>query len=232
MNLKDLRVADVLSDHTEGVFVCSAIQSITGSQFNHSKSISRIVEHTPDGIFIAEAISDGYKERSLRDSTGIDDKWTMVSRYHADGVGGDELTPEQTQRIADWDKYWLPRDIGYGFSQIAFLAILKQINNDSVAGMFLGKTFEEIQKELEANKPQFICSESVYRKFNESGIHLNILKDSAHMTHYNLGGDVLDNYRNLKGDLLDPVISDWISPQDVFMCPDLISIEPLDITWR
>ena len=115
MKLTELRVADILFDHTENNFVSESIQTITNSRWNHVKTIHRIVEPTPDGIFITEAIAEGYKERSLRDSTGVNDVETRVCRYCADGVGGSELTAGQIKMIVQWDDEKLAQGLGYGF---------------------------------------------------------------------------------------------------------------------
>jgi len=231
MKLSQLRVHDILFDHTEGEFIPEAIQSITHSTWNHVKRIHSIKDFTPDGIFISEAISAGYKMRSLRESTGENDKYTLVCRYNGDGVGGRELTEEQRMRISNWDNYYLSHNISYGFAQIAALAILKQVRNDSISGMYFGRKFKEIQREIEIFLPQFICSEAVYRSYQESNIKISVLKDSSHMEHYS-GGDVLDRYTEAGKDLLKPVIEDWLSPHDIFESPDVITMDMLDYSWR
>ncbi len=78
VKLSELKVHDWLFDHTEKEFVPLAIQSITNSRWNHVKRVRRIVEPTPDGIWIAEAITSGYKERTLRESTGENDTETLI----------------------------------------------------------------------------------------------------------------------------------------------------------
>jgi hypothetical protein len=231
IKLSELRVHDWMFDHTENEFVPEVIQSITKSRWNHVKRIRRIVEPTPDGIFIAESVSNGYIERSLRESTGENDIETRVKRYCADNIGGKEYTPEQMRRMTLWDDYYLAKGIGYGFVQIAALGLLKQINNDSIAGMYLGKRLEEYQQRIEEFWPQMICSESSYRKDNESGIEFEILKDSKHLSHYS-GGDVLERYKSGGGDVLNPVIADWLSPHDLFMATKLIELDTLDYSWR
>ncbi|MBE3141458.1 MAG: hypothetical protein IMZ53_12860 [Thermoplasmata archaeon] len=231
MKLTDLRVHDLMSDHTEGEFVPEAIQVITDSRWNHSKTISRIVEPTPDGIFISESIGEGFKERTLRESTGRNDVETVVSRYCADGVGGKEITPEQSRLMTVWDSYYLSKGITYGYAQIVALAFLKQIENDSVAGMYLERKLEDIQVEIEKFYPQFICSESTYRKFNESGLDLGIIKDSAHLSHYS-GGDILERYKAGGKDVFNPVIADWLSPHQIFMSQRAVTLDSLDYNWR
>lgn len=232
MNLKDLRVADCLFDHTENNFVSEAIQNITNSRWNHIKTVHRIEEPTPDGIFIAEAIAEGYKERSLRDSTGEHDVETHVKRYCADNVGGLELTPEQIQKVVAWDDKMLSEGLNYGYPQIAALAFLKLMKNDSWEGMYLGKTLEDIEVNIKDFFPSMICSESAYRKFWESGIDLLVLKDSSHLSHYQQGGNVLDAYKASGKDLLNPVIEDFITPHDCFMAERLIDLDSLEYSWR
>ena len=232
MNLKDLRVCDILFDHTEHNFVSESIQTITKSRWNHVKTVHRIVEQTPDGIFIAEAIAEGYKERSLRESTGANDIETRVCRYCADGVGGNELTNGQIKMIVQWDDEKLALGLSYGFPQIAALALLKLMQNDSVEGMFLGKKLEDIELNIKQFFPSMICSESVYRKFYESGIDLVVIKDSAHLSHYQQGGNVLDAYICQGKDLLNPVIADWVSPHDVFEAERVIDLDSLEYDWR
>ena len=237
MKLKDLKQHDILFDHTDGnflddpmIFVCNAIQSITNSKWNHVKSVHQIIEPTPDGIFISEAAPSGYIKQSLRDSTGKHDT-TMVCRYCADNVEGRELTPEQCQRLYEWDVKRLSEEIPYGFTQIAMLAILKQMENDSVAGMFLGKTLEEAQQTIEEFGKQYICSEAKYLLFAENGIDIGILKDSSHLSHYISKGNAFDRYKAGVDDL-NPVIADWISPHDLFMARKIIRMEKLEINWR
>jgi hypothetical protein len=232
MKLDKLRQHDILFYHTENSFVPEAIQAITGSKWNHVGSISRIASLNPDEIFIAESIASGYKERTLRESIEENDKEVLVCRYHADGVGGKELSPEQIKNLQDWDERILAKNISYGFAQIAALALLKQIENDSIAGKFLGKKLEEYQVQIEYFVPQMICSESVFRKFNESGCPVEILGDSRHLDHYTHGGGVLERYIHNHGDTLDVVIEDWISPHDLFESPDIITMDTLEITWR
>lgn len=232
MKLDTLRAHDLLFYHTENSFVPEAIQSITKSKWNHVGSISRIASLDPDGIFVAESIASGYKERTLRESIEENDREILVCRYHADGVGGKELTAEQNNNLRDWDERTLAKNIAYGFTQIAALALLKQIENDSIAGEYLGRRLEEYQVRIEEFIPMMICSESVFRKFSESGAPVEILKDSKHLDHYTHGGGVLERYKHNHGDALDVVIADWISPHDLYESPDVITLDTLEIEWR
>lgn len=232
MKLGTLREHDLLFYHTVGSFVPEAIQAITRSKWNHVGSISRIDSLDPDGIYVAESIASGYKERTLRESIEEKDKEVLVCRYHADGVGGKELNPEQIKNLQEWDDRILAKNISYGFAQIAALALLKQIENDSIAGEFLGRKLEEYQVQIEYFVPQMICSESVFRKFNESGCPIRILKDSKHWDHYTYGGGVLERYRANHEDELDVIIEDYLSPHDLNQSPDVITMDTLEITWR
>jgi hypothetical protein len=231
MKLSDVRLHDWMFDHTEGDFVPNAIQTITHSPLNHVKSVCEIIEPTPDGIFLCEAVAEGFVKRSLRESTGEKDKYTIVCRYHADGVGGQELTVEQVKKMSEWDGHYLSKGLGYAFAQLVALAFLKQVRNDSFEGKFLGHKFEDIEKNIEIFYPSFICSEASYRKANESGISIGILKDSAHWSHYQ-SVDVIKNYIHNGKDILDCVIEDWLSPHDLYMSPDIIRMDELDFSWR
>jgi hypothetical protein len=231
MKLDELKIHDILFFHTEDSFVPEAIQTITKSKWNHVGSISRIDSDSPDEIFVAESIASGYKERSIRESIEDDDKEILVCRYHADGVGGNELTASQLKMLCDWDRIHLEEDISYGFTQIAALAVLKQVNDDSVLGKLLAKKFENVQAQIEEFVPQMICSEAVFRKFNESACPIRILKDSKHYEHYTYGGGVLERYLT-NHDTLDVVIEDWLSPHDLNQSDDIITLDTLEINWR
>jgi hypothetical protein len=231
MKLDKLRPNDILFYHTVDSFVPEAIQSITGSKWNHVSSISRIDSLDVNGIFIAESIASGYKERTLKESISENDEEILVCRYHMDNVGGKELNTLQSSLLKEWDEIKLARNISYGFAQIAALAIIKQVENDSVLGKILAEDFENIQEQIEAFMPQMICSEAVFRKFNESGCPVRILKDSKHLDHYLYGGGVLQRYI-YNHDNLDAVIEDYLSPHDLYESPDIITLEPLEFNWR
>jgi len=232
MKLDKLREHDILFYHTENSFVPEAIQSITKSMWNHVGSISRISSPDPDGIVVAESIAAGYKERTLRESIEANDAEVLVCRYHCDNVGGKELNASQLASLREWDEIHLAKNISYGFTQIAALALLKQIENDSVAGEYLGRKLEEYQVQIEYFVPQMICSEAVFRKFSESGCPVEILKDSSHLDHYTHGGRVLERYKHNHGDTLNVVIEDYLSPHDLFESPDIITLDTLEIDWR
>lgn len=239
IKLTQLKQNDILFDHAEGsilsdpmLFVCKAIQSITESKWNHVKTIYKIEEPTPDGIYISEAAPSGYVMHTLRESTDSGTVETFVSRYCAYNLGGRELNAEDNKKLFDWDNKRLSEGIPYGFVQIAQLAILKQFRNDSTIGMALGITFERFQQEVEKYGKQFICSEATYRRYFENGFDIGVLKDSKHMSHYTSEGDILERYKLDGKDLLNPVIADWISPHDVYESIRIIGLDYLDLRWR
>lgn len=231
MKLDKLKIHDILFYHTINEFVPNAIQTITGSKWNHVASVSRIDSLDANEIFIAESIASGYRERTLKESISENDREILVCRYHMDNVGGSELSTSQLKMLCDWDRIHLDENIAYGFTQIAALAILKQVDNDSEFGIRLADEFENVQQQIEAFVPQMICSESVFRKFNESGCPIRILKDSKHLDHYTYGGGVLERYLS-NHDILEVVIEDWITPHDLNQSDDIITMDVLEINWR
>jgi uncharacterized protein YycO len=222
MKVSDLQPCDALLYHTEGEFVCEAIQELTDSEYNH------VATYMGDG-FVAEAIADGYKKRTLQESISEDDKWVDVYRYHGDGIDVPLATWQVGTVLKNVNRYL---DVGtkYGYSQIAFLAVLSQLNDQSLEGQLLRQASEELQKMIEDGKQQLICSEADYRVKTEAGLIYRILNDDARKTYYHAGGDILERYKATSGqDLSNPTIADWVTPRDIAESPDNIFIDTLEL---
>jgi hypothetical protein len=233
MKINKLQVGDFLFFHTEPKntfdrIIPFGIQELTNSLWNHVETIYEVQDND---VLSAGALSEGYKIRSIREAISKEDVRISVRRYHGDGVGGKELTDEDKFKIHH--QINLIQNAPYGFSQIAFLAVLSQINNVTLPSYILRQAMEELQKMLDCGQTQMICSEAAYRVVARAGLPIRILNDDAVQDYYNATGSIMDLYRaTKKEDQLNPLIENWITPKDLSLSPDLITMGDLEVGWR
>jgi hypothetical protein len=245
MKIAELKIGDSLLFHSEPAttfekIISFGIQQITKSPYNH------VARYIGDGLFFG-AIAEGYRKQTLDEAIAPFDT-VDVFRWHADE---DELTPEQQQKIVERAKYY--EDAPYGYSQIALLALLCEINNTTLASHILTNAFELIENVFEAEVVEFIntqkaivnqffgdlntssrkmliCSEADYRLDIETGLNFRILNDDSRKDYYKATGEILTRYRQSNDeDLLHPSVADFIVPRDIAMSPDKIFIDTLEM---
>ena len=251
MKPSQLDVGDNLLFHSQPSFPESiipfGIQQLTHSCYNHIATVIQI----NNSVKVIEAVASGYKIHDIGTAITLNDKRVSVFRYHADGVGGDPLTDQQKAGIIQTAlKY---QNAPYGFTQIALLALLCEINDTTFAGYVLRAAAELVEQVVESkvnafinlqqttlsyffnnlqntNKGMLICSEGAYRLYAENGINLRILNDNSRQKYYQATGDVLEKYRSTrKEDLLGDPIADFITPGNMAECPDMVFLDDLEI---
>jgi hypothetical protein len=222
----DIFYNTVCADPIDNI-VPAAIQSETGSPWNH---VSTVYDVTGDVVTVGEAISEGYVFRDIRQSVSKNDIRLSVRRWHADGVGGRQLNDEDKFRIRmEMEKI---KGAPYGYSQIALLAALRLVNNNTLPGWLARQAAEEMQKLVEKNKTLIICSEGAYRVKTRAGLVVRILNDDSRKRYYESAGGLLDLYRSTKKeDLLSPALENWISPGELAESPDEITVDDLEVNW-
>jgi Permuted papain-like amidase enzyme, YaeF/YiiX, C92 family len=249
MKINELRVGDSLLMHSEPEgelerIVPYGIQQLTQSEYNH------VATYLGDGNCIG-ALAQGYTKETLQQAILKTDR-VDVYRYHADA---DELTPDQQQKLVNWclDHQGTP----YDYLDIAFLAILCEINDTSWESLLLRKEFEFlihvetvlIEDFVKANqelcnhimgqavaddKGLLICSQAGYLALTEgAGVSLAILNEDGRKDRekfYASRGSTVTLFKAAnKQDLLTPNYSDFITPRDIAECDDLRFIDKLEI---
>lgn len=245
-----LEIGDNLLFHSEPSFphsiVSFGIQNLTHSPYQH---IATVINLNP--VQVIEAVASGYKIHNLQEAITADDKRVSIFRYHADSVGGDPLTDTQKAGIIKSALEY--QNAPYGYVQIAFLALLCEINNTTIASYILQglaefvETFAEskimafIQQQqtllslflgdlVNTNRGMIICSEGAFKLYTDNEISLRILNDNARETYYKASGDVLAAYRSTRsGNLLHQVISDFVTPANIAESPDMIYLDDMEI---
>ena len=226
MKPEELEIGDSLLFHSEpedelGRTVVYGIQNLTKSPYNHVATYVGLGQLT-------EAVAEGYKKHTLTEAISKADKKVAVFRYHADGVEGEPLTAEQQVSMVHTAERFL--DLPYAFSQIAFLAVLCEVNKVNIPESILAPAFEFFQMLVERNKTMLICSEADYRIKNEAGLQMRIVDENSRYEFYKTSGEITSKYREVKASsLVDNVIADWVTPNDIAMCPDMIYIGDLEL---
>jgi hypothetical protein len=250
MKPTDLKIGDTLLFHSEPEaelerIVPFGIQQLTKSEYNH------VATYLGDGVCIG-ALAQGYTIQTLQKAILKTDR-VDVYRYHADA---DELTPEQQKKLVKWclDHEGVP----YDYLDIAFLAILCEINDTTWESLILRKEFEflihvatiEIEDFIRANKSicdqimgnainigkgLLICSQAGYLALTEGSEVIIRIKDDeerkkSYADYCNGKYDIVDRYKQINNqDSNNHIISDFVVPRDVALSEDLPFIDKLEM---
>ena len=151
-----LQEGDVIL-YNGNAWISKAIRFIDGTEVNHAAVFL-------GGHMVGEAIGQGLTKRSFRESTK-DDRYVIVSRL---SVQPGTMTP-----VVEKANAYLKFGNRYGFEQIlllAFLGITRKLPVNAYLKWMLRKVLDQAAQFLmdSGDKQPMICSEFVYRCFNEA----------------------------------------------------------------
>lgn len=168
----ELRMGDVfLYNNTS--FVSRMIASIDGSQYSHASI------YCYEGN-VLEAVADGVIKRSIKESIK-DAKYVNVFRFitsDGDGVIGDSEHP--VQPLIDSIRHYESDGARYAYEQIFllfFLATTRRLQIPIVSWMLrniLDHAASILNQIAQAGKEPMICSELVYRCFDDAGANYKL----------------------------------------------------------
>ena len=227
MKPSDLKQGDVLFYNSNG-FVSRAIRFFDHGTHNHTAFWT--------GESVAEAIAEGFVDRSLNDSINVDVNFVDIYRpfVKVSGVVRELTQEERVKLVHTCDEYLKDGD-RYAYEALIMLAVIcelrQHLNMNDSSRTWLDKIMNFAMKRLvnyaksidilnliiKNDKEPLICSESVYRIFNDSTLRLNLLPESLHNVYRDgvsssVVGAKLRDYQLLKE--VDP---NFVTPHDLAM---------------
>lgn len=185
IKLEELKAGDVLL-YQGTSFISRMIRLFDGSEYSHSSVY--------DGAKIAEAVAEGVVSHTVKESVAD----IVVDVYRFRSASGAKLgDPEfPVDPVTSRIKYYLSRHERYAYEQILFLAVLATTRRLPVVGWIPGlgsllrtvldSATDILNKIIAAGKEPMICSELVYRCYDEAAedkYHLKIIGAEVLMRH-------------------------------------------------
>jgi hypothetical protein len=213
-----LEPLDVLAFHGH-TFLNKAIQVCTDSKYNH-------VGLYVGGGRILHAIGEGLIIQKLQEAWADSDKFIDVYRYHY--VQGRPLTFLQRDKIIEVaNKYYFEHE-RYAVEELLILAFITELrkNTDFLGRKTVDESFRVLSDAFKGNKEPVICSEIVYRCFDEAGVPVRILPEGLHSEFAHSDSPIIQDFIARKENLYN-VDANFVTPHDLVMSPDLVFVGQL-----
>lgn len=203
---------DILAFHSHSV-IGKAIQMCTDSKYNH------VALYIGNGR-VLHAVGQGLLIQDLKEAWESSDKFIDVYRYHAPG-NGTALTYKQKDKLIEIaNKYYSQRE-RYAFEALIILAIVTELRHNTgfLGRKLIDSAFNALTDAFEDGKEPVICSEIIYRIFDESGIPARILPEGLYKEFRESDNETIQEYISSKNNL--KVNADFITPKNLVMSPDI-----------
>ena len=207
-----LEPLDILAFHAHS-FVAKGIQICTDSKYNHVGLYcgnGRIFHAIYPNIIIQRI------EEAWEDS----DKFIDVYRYQ--NKDGRTLTFQQRDKLIETANEYVKQGNRYAVEALFILAIVTELRKDTgyLGRKLIEKSFQKINDAFEKGKEPVICSELIYRIFEESGVPVKIIPEGLYKEFRESKDTMIQEIRASK-ESINKVSADFITPKDLVMSPDI-----------
>lgn len=230
MKPSELRQGDVLFYNSNG-FVSRAIRFFDHGIHNH------VAFWTGDTV--AEAVGDGFIERSLNDSIVPTVNFVDVYRPY---IGARTLNEKEVTELVRVCDDYLDDGDRYAYEALVLCAITCELRQivpyrgfvDRIVNFAMkrlisyAKAIDILDSFLEQGKEPMICSEAVYRIFNDARMPLKLLPESLHNIYTGRDSSLVVGAKLKERQLLSEVEPNFVTPHDLAMSPSLRFIGRLE----
>ncbi len=211
-NRRILEPFDVLAFHAHSL-IGKSIQICTDSKYNH-------VALYIGGGRVLHAVGKGLLIQDLKEAIENSDKFVDVYRYHTPG-NGQALTYAQKDRMTKIANDYYRNRERYAFEALFILAIVTELrHNTGFAGRkMIEDSFAALTEAFENKKEPVICSEIIYRIFDEAGVSVRIIPEGLYKEYRNSNSETIQELIAMKENIFK-VNPDFVTPKDLVMSPD------------